>query len=227
MTIPGLSYPDLAELKPCALDFKRVTRLMGGAKKWNGVKITAQQAREAGATFNDIVWVASIVAQTDKDVERRIRLWIADCAARVLHIYELDYPADARPRNAILAARQYARSEIEAAAMDTAGDTARVAARATAWAAARAAARAAGWATAWDTTWDTAGDTTWDTARSAARAAAEAAAGDPTGAAARAAAGDTARDTEKSWQFDRLIAWLSDPEPDDLLLPARQKSEAA
>src|SRR3546814_9974895 len=56
---------------------------------------------------------------TDADVERRLRLWLADCAARVLHIYEKT-EASAAPREAIIAARRFARGEIDAAALATA-----------------------------------------------------------------------------------------------------------
>lgn len=111
----GLTYDELKALKPCDDSFKRVAKLLGGARKWNGKKIDAAKARAAGVTFNDIVWAASAVARTDKDVERRLRLWMADCAAHVLHIYE-KHEGDDRPRNSIIAARQFARGEIDAAA---------------------------------------------------------------------------------------------------------------
>ena len=80
----GLTHEELRNLNPCPESMIRVTKLMGGAEKWNGRKISAYEARTAGATFSDIVWAASAVAQNDKDVERRMRLWLADCAAQVL-----------------------------------------------------------------------------------------------------------------------------------------------
>ena len=46
----------------------------------------------------------------------------------------------------------------------------------------------------------------------------------------RAVAIDVMTDAGKvpgQWQFDRLILWLSDPEPADLPLPARQNEAAA
>lgn len=165
MTI-GLTYPEFEALSPCADSKRRVVRLLGGAKAWNGNSISAAAAREAGATFEDIVWAASAVARNDKDVERRIRLWVADCAARVLHIFEKERPRDDRPRLAIIASRQFARGEI--------GDAA--------WAAAR--------------------DAAW-------------------------AARDAARDAEETWQFDRLIMWLSEDEPQDWPLSEPANVEAA
>ena len=141
----GLTYEELRNLNPCPESMTRVTKLMGGTKKWNGRKISAYEARAAGATFSDIVWAASAVAQNDKDVERKLRLWLSDCAARVLPIFEKEHPDDARPRQAIIAARRFARGETDAAAWDAAMDAARAAARAAAMDAARAAAMDAAW----------------------------------------------------------------------------------
>ena len=210
----SLSYHDLEKLGACEDRRNAVAELLGGATAWGDNQITADQARAAGATFDDIVWAASSIARNTPDVERRLRLWLADCAARVLHIYERVGNSQA-PRNAILAARQFARGEIDviaraawaaagAAAGDAAGDAW------DAWDAARAAGAAAG--DAWDA---------WDAAR-AAGAAARAAAGDAAGDA-----WDAAGDAEQAWQFDRLIARLSDDEPEDWPLPAAPIKEAA
>jgi len=206
MGAPTLTYAQLKELDPCEESRERVVKLLGGARKWGENGVTAAQAKEAGCTLDDLVWAASALARRDKDVERRLRLWMADCAARVLHIYERTETSEA-PRNAIIAARQFARGEIDGAAW------------AAAWGAAGAAARGAAGAAA----------------RGAAGAAAMAAAGDAAGAAARAAAWAAAcdaaradaRGAEEAWQLDRLVAWMSDVEPDDWPLPARQKKDAA
>ena len=136
----GLTYKEMMALKPCPEQAKAVTKLLGGAKTWNGKKISAREAVKAGVSYSDLVWAASTQARNDKDVERRLRLWLADCAAHVLHIYEKDYPKDRRPRDAIVAGRAYARGETtdaaSAAAWDAASD-ARDAAWGAAWAAAR------------------------------------------------------------------------------------------
>jgi hypothetical protein len=225
----GLTYEELRNLNPCPESMIRVTKLMGGAEKWNGRKISAYEARAAGATFSDIVWAASAVAQNDKDVERRMRLWLADCAARVLPIFEKECPDDARPRQAIIAARRFARGETDAAARAAARDAALNAA----WAAARDAARDAARAAARDAARDAARAAARDAARAAARAAARdaarAAARDAARDAAWAAARDAARDAawadEERWQFDRLIARL-ESEPDDWPLSALAKETA-
>lgn len=173
----ALTYDEVKALNPCTDSFHRVVKLLGGKEGWNGNRISAAEARAAGCTLNDIVWIASAAAKTNADVERRLRLWMADCAARVLHIYEKTEASDA-PRKAIIAARQFARGEIDAAA--------RLAARAAAWAAALATASAAASAAAWAT------------------------------------ASAAAWDAETQWQFDQLVARLSDDEPEDVPLPERK-----
>ena len=200
----ALTYDEVKALDPCEGEFPRVVKLLGGKTGWNGHKIDAATARKAGCTFDDIMWVASLMARKDADIDRRLRLWIADCAAHVLHIYERTGKSEA-PRNAIIAARQFARGEIDEDARDAAWAAAR-AARAAAWDAARDARAAA----------RDARDAAWAAARAAAWAAARAAAW-----AARDAARDAAGDAEQEWQFDRLIAWLSDDEPEDWPLPER------
>jgi hypothetical protein len=90
------------------------------------------------------------------------RLFAADCAEHVLHIFLKVRPNDSRPADAIKAARSYARGEIGAAAGAAAWD----AAGAAAWAAARAAA----WDAAGDAAWAAAGAAAWDAAWDAARA---------------------------------------------------------
>jgi hypothetical protein len=54
------------------------------------------------------VWALCAVEGKDKE----IRLFAADCAESVLHIYEKQYPNDDRPRKAIQAARDYANGVI-------------------------------------------------------------------------------------------------------------------
>ena len=211
--VPSLTLPQIEKFNPCNDDFTRVQDLLA---KHKGKRITASMARKAGCTFDDIIWVASAVAHDDPDIERRLRLFMADCAARVLHYFEKEHPNDSRPRNAIIAAREYARGEIDkAAAWDAAWAAwdARAAARDAAWDAwgawaAWAAARAAAWA-AWGA-W-----AAWDAARAAAWAARD---------AARDAAWDAwgaAWEAEQEWQFDRLIARLSVKEPEDWPLRTR------
>lgn len=183
---PTLTYDQLIALNPCEDSLKRVVKMLGGPHKWGGNGIDAATARAAGVGFYDMLWVLSAKARSDEDVERRLRLLLADYAARVLPIFEREVRNDDRPRAAIIATRQFARGEIDdAAAGAAAGDAAGAAAGAAAgdaWVAA-CAARDAAWAAAW------------------------------------AAAGD-AWAAEQAWQFDRLIARMSDNDPADWPLDA-------
>jgi len=70
--------------------------------------------------IQDAIWALRAVDGHDKE----IRLFAADCAESVLHIYEDKYPGDDRHRKAIQAARDYANGLIDAAAGDAAGDAA-------------------------------------------------------------------------------------------------------
>ena len=157
MNIPAYSLSEIEKLKPCKDRFAAVRSLKLGRGK-----ITAKKAVEAGVSFDDLVWTASAIAKSDADVERRLRLWLADVAAHVVHIFEKEHQTDFRPRNAIIAARQFARGEIWDAARDAARVAALVAAlvaaRVADWDAARAAARAAAWDAARDADWDVARD---------------------------------------------------------------------
>jgi len=128
--------------------------------------------------------------------DRQAREFAADCAERVLPVWERDYPQDARPRRAIQAARDYALGLIDDAAGAAAGDAA--------WAAA--------WAAAGDAAWAAARDAAGAAARAAAGAAAWAAAWDAARAAARDAAGAAAWAAawaaEREWQRVRLEQYL-------------------
>jgi len=98
---------------------------------------------------------ARVVERLDNWNERTARLFAADCAERVLPIFEKAFPGDDRPRRAIEAARAYANGRITAAARAAAWDAA--------WAAAGDAARAAARAAAGDAAGDEFRE--WATAR--------------------------------------------------------------
>ncbi len=54
--------------------------------------------------------------QTLSEADRRVvAMWAADCAQRVLGIFEAEAPADPRPREAIARTRAFARGELEVA----------------------------------------------------------------------------------------------------------------
>ncbi len=196
-----LTIAEFNKLQPCPDSGRRVRALLRKVNSDEAHCFSAAEARDAGCIFADIVWVATSIARNDKAIERKLRLWMSDCAARVLHIYERDHPTDERVRNAIKASRDFANGKIRAAA----------------WAAARAVANAAAFA---------AGAAAHAAAHASARAAARASARAAANAAAHAAAHASARDAEEQFQFDRLILWLSDDEPRPLRLPTKPKIKA-
>lgn len=79
---------------------------------------------------------------------REVATWAADCAERVLALFEVEAPDDDRPRDAIARTRAFARGELDAAGeirrRFVAGRAAHAASSPAAVAAARAAAQAAG-----------------------------------------------------------------------------------
>ena len=207
--VSGLTIKQINAFKPCSENGRRVRKLLRAYNPDKDAIYTAADAKAAGCTLNEVIWIVSVAARKDPALGRKIRLWSADCAARVLHIYEKDYPNDNRPRNAIQATRDFANGLIDAA------DARAHAARADAvWAAAARDAAAAVWAA--DAVWAAAA-AVW--AAAAALIAADAAhAADAVWAAAHAAdaawAAAAARDAEEEWQFDRICQWLSNNEPE-------------
>jgi hypothetical protein len=144
-----------------------------------------------------VVRKARLVRTLETWSERTQRLFAADCAERVLHLYEAKYPNDSRVRNCIEISRKVAVGELPISELDTARAAAWAAARAAAWAAARAAAwaaaRAAAGAAARAAAWDAASAAAWDAASAAAWDAASAAAWDA---------------AERAWQTERLFEYL-------------------
>lgn len=107
-------------------------------------------------SLDDVFWLLAELKVRDllnAEQLRGLRLFAADCAESVLHLFESEYPEDKRPRLAIQASRDFANGLIEYAAISAARAAAWVAARDAvgpstgAWAASSAAADAASSAT--------------------------------------------------------------------------------
>lgn len=105
---PAITIEEVRKLNPCEDAMTRLEATMPKRRK-----LTAALARQHGATLDDLIWVATSLASRNKDVERRLRMWMADCAARVLPIFEANRPEDDRPRKAVEAARLYANGKIK------------------------------------------------------------------------------------------------------------------
>ena len=178
-----------------------MAKALGGVRNYGqGTPIEMEKVLEV-CGFDDALWALRILIEP---ADKEVRIFVCDCAERVLPLFVKKHPIDKRPQQAIVIARKYANNEVtqeelaaardaaEAASRDAAGaaarDAAGAAAEAAAGAAAEAAARDAAGDAAWAAAWDAAGAAAWD--------AAEAAAWDAAWAAAWAA--------EKEWQIDRF-----------------------
>ncbi len=95
-----------------------------------------------------IDWLKPVADLLDKCGQKTAALWAADCAERVLALFEAVCPDDSRPREAIEGARAWVRGEIRVGPARKLALAAHAAARGTDVPSARLAARAAGHAVA-------------------------------------------------------------------------------
>ena len=159
---------EIRAASPCSDGWTKLLKHLGKDKA-DDTTVTLLTVLDSNG-LDDALWVLDNVIQN----RRIISLFSADCADRVLPIFEAERPDDSRPRDAIAVARDHNATEDDRAA---AGDAARAAAGDAARAAAWAVARAAAWAAAGDAARDAAGDAARAVARAVAGAAAWAAAG--------------------------------------------------
>ena len=140
---PSKWMPKIEDIKPCENGYHLCE--LDDLLDWLNEEIYEAEGR--GKSIRDdnktVFQEARLIRKCDGWNEKTARLFAADCAERVLPIYEKKYPDDDRPRKAIKAARKYANGKItkeQMAAADAAGAAAGAAARAAAWDAAGAAA---------------------------------------------------------------------------------------
>ena len=87
---------------------------IGGEYVWHG---------EAGTPDHKLVARRMrLVERIEAWNEQSMRLFAADCAERVLHLFEEQYPDDKRPREAVEVARRYARGEATLAELKAAAN---------------------------------------------------------------------------------------------------------
>jgi hypothetical protein len=184
---------EIMALKPCYSREQLEEHFRSGT-------ITAKQIVKADVSHSDKLWVLIRLLKPADFVT-----FACDCAERVLHIFEEEFPDDNRPRKAIEVARSGNRDAAYAAA------AAFAAARTIAFAAARTIARAAADAAA-DAAYAAAGAAAYAAAGDAADAADAAA--DAAGAAAYAAyaAYAAAGAAEQKWQLNRLLELINEAE---------------
>ena len=164
---PGAWMPPVASPVACERGYHLTdaAHLLG----WLRTGAAVYEAEGRGAADNQSDKTAFAEARLLRLVgvasEKVLRLYAADCAEHVLPLFEKRYPNDARPREAIAAARAFARGEISreemqvaafaASAASAAADAAYAAAAASAAAAAAYAAAAAAADAAAERKWQT------------------------------------------------------------------------
>lgn len=161
---PGNWMPKIeGELIPCCNGYHvcRIDQLI----HWLGPKIYEVEVRGEQIDNGDklVVEQARLSRGCVHWNEFTSCMFVADCAERVLHIFEDKYPDNDRLRIAIQAARDYAYGLIERDTLSAAADAAKATAGVASWAAERAAERAAAKAAAW-VAWAVTGTATWSAA---------------------------------------------------------------
>ena len=155
---PGRWMPAIADPECCERGYHLVE--IDAVVQWLTADCTIWEAEGRGASHTDgsgkTAYAQARLLRRVPLNERDMRLFAADCAEHVVRLFEAQCPDDDRPRQAIDAARAFARGEIGREELSAAQAAAQAAARAAAWTAAQAAA--------------------WTAARTAARTAAQTAA---------------------------------------------------
>jgi hypothetical protein len=149
-----LTLSQLKELSPCKVAFNRISLFL------KDEPMNIQQARAAGATLDDIIWVCCRLAKNNEELLCCFKLWLLDCAAHVLPIHEQKCSDDDRPRNAIIIGRSHIfrkTSDEDLLKINSAANEARNAARnvyQSTTKAARLAAISVSWAVSWPIFWE-------------------------------------------------------------------------
>ena len=108
-TLLQVTFNSLKKHNACQDGYGRLSKALGGDEIYgldtpiNVLTILKRNGLE------DAIWALRATLQSSDKV---CRLFAADCAESVLHIFEEKYPDDMRPRNAIQAARDFANGVI-------------------------------------------------------------------------------------------------------------------
>lgn len=141
---PGKWMPDIkGKITPCKNGYHLCHKK--DLVEWltNGRIFEAEYRGELGKGGDKVVVRQARLIREMNWNDKTARLFAADCAERVLHLYEKRYPDDARVRNCIEVARRVANGDLPVSELAAARAAAEAAAGDAAWAAAGAAARAA------------------------------------------------------------------------------------
>lgn len=187
---PTMSIADIERFAPCD-NFRDAT--LDKLRRFDAAlarRYSAADGRAAGCTFNDIAWIVTMLATQSIEGERRVRMFLADCAVRALAEWEKAGLSEPGPFEAIKATQDWALGKIGVMRRVKASSSALMqgAMIATEHPKAFWAARAA-WASGNDL------NARALEAINAARALGE---------------------QEQDWQFDRLVEWFGDEWPEPL-----------
>ena len=109
---PGEWMPPIADISLCCRGYHaaEIKHLLN----WRGSVLCKAEVRGAVIEADDKLVASEIrlISVVKGWNEKNLRLFAADCADHVLPIFEKKYPEDKRPREAIKAARAFARGEI-------------------------------------------------------------------------------------------------------------------
>ena len=115
------TFNRLRAARACADGYRKLATHLGSVDTYGADKpINLLTVLESNG-LDDTLWC---LRATEQNSDRVARLFAADCAEAVLHLFEGLYPDDKRPRQAIQAARDYAEGRIDAAAWSAAAYTA-------------------------------------------------------------------------------------------------------
>jgi hypothetical protein len=106
--MPTCTIKDVLSWRPCWEGAEyRIGAVAGNRERMNALEIL--EIDETVVSVLDRFWV---VLRPELISERVLRLFAADCAERVLPLFESQYPEDNRPRELIAAARAFANGTI-------------------------------------------------------------------------------------------------------------------
>lgn len=108
---PALTYDDVKNMYWPEDEFDRIVRKLGGKRRWKSNPVGFSDMALAGVHPYDISRIAECY-KGDAGYRCRQLLWRADCAAHSLHIFLKAFPSEKSPVEAIKAARAFARGTI-------------------------------------------------------------------------------------------------------------------
>ena len=120
----GKWMPAIKGIRPCARGYHFVN--IEQLPQWLGptlyeIEVRGQVIHQADKSVAE---QARLVRKVETWNDKNLRFYAADCAKRVLGLYEKQYPKDDRPRKAIQAARDFANGLITEDAADAAANAA-------------------------------------------------------------------------------------------------------